>query len=156
MTVPLVDGPREKNDPLAQIHRIRDVERYYRSPALFQATPVLILPSTNKVFSAQQFRDFWWGMSSVGSRNFRMAVIGYSLPQHDAYAHQVLYDAIQNYQRVEWSSVFSGKKKAKLRLIDFRLSKKAVADYKKRFAFVNWDRATVHLDGFGAKALRLL
>ena len=43
-TTPLVEGPRPDNDPIANIHRLIDVEAYYQRPALFLSTPRLINP----------------------------------------------------------------------------------------------------------------
>jgi SIR2-like domain len=102
---PLLEGPRFRDDPLRQMHRVREIERLYKSSPLFLATPSLLNPSAMKILYSQMVRDFWWGLGYAGEMNFRMAVIGFSLPPQDEYARQVIYRLVKNYQSTSWKKL---------------------------------------------------
>jgi hypothetical protein len=153
-TTPLVEGPRPHDDPIANVHRLVDVEAFYRNPALFLSTPRLINPSTAKVVYASRFSDFWRGLNFMGGANFRMVIIGYSLPEHDDYARQVIYEIVDNYQRVPLKMVSVGiLERDPLLIVDLRRDDAAIADIKSTYSFVDWSRAELHLDGFGPAVL---
>jgi hypothetical protein len=155
-TTPLADGPRPHDDPLKEMHRVIDIEKLYADPPFFLSTPAIILPSTQKAVFARQFRDFWWGMGATGSMNFNMAIIGYSLPEHDQYAHQVIYQMTKNYQNYHWGKPLGGKIKPPLKPIDLKSSRTAEKQYRHAYSFVNWRRATTYYGGFDINALRML
>jgi hypothetical protein len=108
----------------------------------------MLNPSPAKVIYADRFRDFWHGLGEVGVLNFRMAVIGFSLPPADDYARQVLYRIITNYQNSYWDETQLGKRKQPLLLIDFRPTVIGQAEYRQNYRFVNWERADVSFGGF--------
>ena len=150
---PLVEGPREPEDPLRGVYRLRDLQDFYSDPPWFLSTPLLLTPSTAKVVYAQQFRDLWWGLNFVGIENFRMVIIGYSLPPHDEYARQVVYRLVRNYQNIRsWRE----KQKKPLVLVDRRVTETEITDYRRRYSFVNWQNARTHFDGFDANFIETL
>jgi hypothetical protein len=51
----------------------------------------MINPSTAKAVYSAKFGDFWSGLAYAGQASSRMTIIGYSLPQHDDYARQVVH-----------------------------------------------------------------
>ena len=101
--VPLVDGPRFPNDPLRHMHRVRKLEDLYQRSFLFRCTPWLLSPSSMKMLYTATLRDFWYGLGDAGTLNFGLAIVGFSLPQHDDYARQVLYRLVTNYQTTYWN-----------------------------------------------------
>jgi hypothetical protein len=152
--VPLVDGYVRPDDPLRGVYRVHEVEKLYQQFVFFRATPLLILPSVAKVVFANKLRDFWWGIGRSGGWNLGCGVIGFSLPDHDDYARQVLWRYIRNYQNSWWDDVYpDGLMKAPLALIDFRRSEEEVTDWRQHYQFVNWDRARIDLGGFREGAL---
>jgi hypothetical protein len=156
---PLLEGPRFRTDPLKEVYRLFDVDRFYRNPPIFQETPVLLNPSPAKLLYSDKFLDFWWGLGRLGSLNFRMAVIGFSLPVHDDYSRQILYRIITNYQGGEyWDQEFmnSGKRKRPLVLVDLRKSESGRNDYLKRYSFVDCSRADICLNGFDESVIAKL
>jgi len=153
---PLIEGPHFPEDPLRQIYRMRDIERLYGRGVLFHATPSLLNPSPMKLIYTKMYRDFWSGLGRTGVANFGMAIIGFSLPSQDEYARQVIYRLVKNYQTTYWESDDWPWKKTPLVLVDFRESDEAKQEYRKRYAFVNWDRAEVYFDGLDEKAVELL
>jgi hypothetical protein len=154
--LPLIEGPHFPEDPLRQIYRIRDIERLYSTGVLFQVTPSLLNPSPMKLIYTKMYRDFWSGLGRTGAAKFDMAIIGFSLPSQDEYARQVIYRLVKNYQTIDWDSDDWPWKKTPLVLVDFREPDEAKQEYMKRYAFVDWSRAELYLDGFDVKAIKLL
>lgn len=151
--VPIVDGPRFPDDPLSEIHRVREIEKLYRNPPFFRAAPVLLPPSSAKILYARQFSDFWYGLGKAGGLNFRMAIIGYSLPHHDDYARQVIYRLVKNYQQSYWSEDVLGLRKTPLVIVDLRQPGKEQEEFLRRYAFVDWSKAKADFGGFGEASL---
>ena len=85
--------------------------------------------------------------------NFGLAIIGYSLPQQDAYARQILYEIVTNYQEVDWDKDFYGVRKSPLLIVDFCPDNESLEVFKKRYRFVQWSRAVLHKSGFDMKAV---
>jgi hypothetical protein len=156
--IPLLEGPRFPDDPLRQMYRIREIEHLYKSRPLFLATPSLLNPSSMKILYSQMVRDFWWGLGYAGEVNFRMAIIGFSLPPQDEYARQALYRIVKNYQSISWDKTWdsAGHRKAPLLLVDFRSSAEEEQAFRQRYAFVDWSKAQTCLSGFNDKALELI
>jgi len=156
--IPLLEGPRFADDPLREMYRVREIEQLYQSGPLFLATPSLLNPSAMKILYSALVRDFWWGLGYVGAMNFRMAVIGFSLPPQDEYARQVIYRLVKNYQTVSWGKNWddAGHKKTPLTLVDFRRTSGQEQSFRQRYAFVDWSKAQTHFGGFDEKAIELL
>jgi SIR2-like domain len=151
----LIDGPRQPDDPLKRMYRVRDVESLYRKPIMFRATPWLLAPSTLKILYAATLKDFWRGIGNAGILNFGVAIIGYSLPPQDAYARQVVYSIVTNYQETHWDEDIFGMRKQPLLIVDRCDNAKVVESVKERYRFVNWDRAVLYTNGFNEEALSL-
>ena len=154
--VPLLEGPRFPNDPLREMHRVHNVERLYRKPILFHATPWLLNPSSAKILYSGKLKDFWWGLGDMGCVNFGLSIIGFSMPPQDDYARQVLYRLVKNYQSEHWDKEVFGRKKTPLVFVDLRHSAKDKEEFRSRYAFVDWSRAETCFDGFDDGALGLL
>ena len=146
----LLDGLVSRDDPLIEIYRLQAIDQFYISPPFFLSTPSLILPSTSKILFAHQFRDFWHGLGQGELLNFRMAIIGYSLPEHDDYARQVIFRLVRNYQENYWDKDVLGKRKDPLRLVDYRQTEEQRAEFYKRYSFVIQDRSEIYLQGLNA------
>jgi hypothetical protein len=154
--VPLVDGPRFPNDPLRHMYRVRKLDDLYRRSFLFHCTPWLLSPSSVKMLYAATLRDFWYGLGDAGTLNFGLAIVGFSLPQHDDYARQVLYRLVTNYQTTYWNEDVCGLKKRPLILIDRRQSEEEMEELRRRYAFVDWAKTRTYMAGFDENALDLL
>lgn len=154
---PVVDGPRFPNDPLKEMYRVIDVERFYNQPDWFLATPSLISPSRSKLVYSRQFHDFWHGLGHAGAANFQMAIIGYSLPDHDDYARQMIFGLVDNYQNIPAERVsITIKEKSPLLVVDFQRSESDVKRFKDRYSFVDWTTAVLRVDGFNDDVLALI
>lgn len=150
-TSPITDGPRFSDDPLSDMHRLREIERWYANPPLFRATPFLLNPSATKVIYS--LKDFWNGLGRAGALNRGMAIIGFSLPKHDEYARQILYQIVLNYQQFEWEEEVLGFRKEPLVVVDYRPDEESRAAFMKRYAFIDPHKATFHFDGFNEAAI---
>ena len=151
LTTPILGGPRFSNDPLKEMHRVRHIEQVYREPPLFLATPWLLTPSSMKVIYA--IRDFWHGLGQVGALNLGMAIIGFSLQEHDEYARQVVYRMVRNYQQANWGADILGMRKHPVTIVDRRPPGPSRDEFRKRYAFVDWSKADCCFDGFSEGTL---
>jgi len=71
--------------------RLRNIDEIFAQQPAFSSAPWLLNPSSMKVVYAKTLKDFWWGLGRAGGMNLSMAIIGFSLPQHDDYARQAIY-----------------------------------------------------------------
>jgi len=78
----LVDGPRNEDDPLRRMYRIKQVDKFYAQEHP-PTTPWLLSPSTSKVLYARTLKDFWDGLGQAGVWNLGLGIIGYSMPAHE-------------------------------------------------------------------------
>ncbi len=156
--VPLIDGPRFPDDSLREMHRVRRLDRLYERPVLFHSTPWLLNPSSMKLLYSRTLRDFWYGLGNAGTLNLGLAIIGFSLPDQDEYARQVLYRLVRNYQNAYWNEdvLGSGLQKTPLIIVDHKQSDEDLAAFQSRYAFVDWEKTKTYMNGFDDKALELL
>jgi hypothetical protein len=154
--VPLIQGDSFPDEPLRHMYRVKNIEELYRRKTLFHVTPSLLNPSPSKILYSHLFKDFWWGLGTAGILNFSMGIIGFSLPQQDEYARQIIYRLVRNYQRIYWEKGTLEHKKTPLVLIDFRKSPLEEEEFRRRYAFVDWNKAETYFGGFDKKALALL
>lgn len=93
-------------------------------------------------------------MNDFGAANLRLSIIGYSLPSHDDYARQALYRMVTNYQRIEVDQVRPwAATKDRLTIVDFQRNQQDVAEFKRRYAFVDWDKTDLFFDGFNQEVV---
>ena len=153
---PIVDGPRQPDDPLVEMFRLRNPDEIFAHQPYFTPAPWLLNPSSMKLVYANTLKDFWWGLGRAGGMNLSMAIIGFSLPPQDDYARQAIYRLARNYQEVYWEEERLGMRKGPLVLVDFRQSEAEQCDFKKRYGFVDWAKAHCCLDGFERETLQVL
>jgi SIR2-like domain len=152
---PIVDGPRNVDDPLLRMYRIERVDDYYAKDHR-KTTPWLLSPSTSKILYARTLKDFWDGLGQAGVWNLGVGVIGYSMPVHDEYVRQFIYNLVRNYFEVNEDLEFNGARKVKLKMVDYRPTPESKADYKNRFQFVDWNKTDLFLNGFGEDAIPVI
>ena len=150
---PVVDGPRFDNDPLKSVYRVKNLEALIKKNAMFMATPRILPPSAAKLLYSNQIGDFWNGMNRAGSLNFGVAIIGFSLPAQDEYARQIIYALVTNCQRVQWGEEVFGMTKTPLVLVNYFSNEDDELAFQERYRFVNWERATLHGEGFNLATL---
>jgi hypothetical protein len=150
---PVVSGPRLPNDPMRHYSRVRNFSHVYNLDNLFHATPAILPPSKSKYAYLPSHNEFLRGVRNLGSLNFGLSVIGFSLPQQDQYARQILWNVFDNYQRGRWGRRVFGKRKSKAVLVDYFASEAQRRAYRRRYRFVNWRRAKLLGSGFEVQTL---
>ncbi len=161
--VPLADGPRHDDDPLKSVYRARNLRALYSRDLMFFATPKMLPPSASKIVYSTKMHDFWSGAGKAGPLNFGMSIIGFSMPPQDDYIRQIIYGMVTNYQRRNWGEeAFKRTKEAfnltktPLVVVDFFSNVDDEASFRKRYRFVDWDRAVLVGRGFSAEALDII
>lgn len=153
--VSIVDGPRSTDDPLLHIHRIRDADAYYQGDRGFNA-PFLLSPSYVKFVYAPPLLDFWHGLGRAGGYNLGISIIGFSLPEHDEYIRQILYNVISNYQESWWDEELLETLKDNVKFVDFRDDQTGQEEFMQRYGFSNKEKSAFWLDGFSTEAVEFL
>lgn len=146
--IPLTDGPRFDTDPLKNLYRVKNLKELYDKDILFNATPRMLPPSGAKLLYSTRLNDFWEGMGNAGYYNFGMAIVGFSLPQQDEYAKQILFSFTKNYQGYNWGKDQLGREKSPLAIIDFFPDTASEERFRERYRFVDWSRANLYGAGF--------
>jgi hypothetical protein len=150
----LVDDPYSDESLLDNLYVVEDLEKYYYNSNFLTQSPLIISPSYNKLVYLNPLKDYWWGFNRIGPLENRVAVIGFSLPEHDEYIRQPLYHLINNYQYFFNDKSFTHK--AKLKLIDYRTNDTDIKQYKKRYKFVDKKMADFYFNGFNQQALDII
>ena len=152
---PLVEGPRNPDDPLLNIYRLKNVDLFYENfdPP---CTPMILSPSHMKIVYSNPFLDFWWGWGQAGGYNLGVSIIGFSLPLHDDYLRICLYKLISNYQEVNWNHPLLGFNKNQIKLVDYRTDNSSKDELLKRYQFIDYQKADVYTDGFSSDAVEFI
>jgi hypothetical protein len=98
---PCLPSSAERLDPLREIYRVTDFQRFYNDPPWFLAVPKIINPSTAKIIFARQLSEFFYGLGGFGFRHYKFNIIGFSMSKHDEYARQVIYRIVKNYLTID-------------------------------------------------------
>ena len=153
---PLVDGPRAADDPLLYLHRIKQVDNFYRRDRSLEA-PFILSPSHVKFVYAEPLLSFWNGMGRSGGMNLGVNVIGFSLPPHDEYIRIGLYQMIRNYQGYSWDTKWLDTTlKDQVKFVDFRDAEEGIAEYMQRYSFAEPSKSKFLFSGFGDNAIEFL
>jgi hypothetical protein len=142
----IVDGPRQPDDHLDKIFRVRNMKYYFTGLPSLTHSPVILAPSHSKIVYINPIKSFWFGMNAYGHLNFGLSIIGFSLPEHDEYLYQVIYQMCDNYQNRE--QIISGRRKTKLTFVNFAKAEKDIEKLKRRFNFLDWNRVNSIWEGF--------
>lgn len=150
---PIVGKPYPEDSQLHRIHKVVRLEEYFTRTDYVIKAPLMLAPSHQKLLYSNPLKDFWYGMKNAGALSERLGIIGFSLPEHDQYAVQALYQAIVNFQGVDPGGLLE---KFPLRFVDFCPSEEAERILKIRYCFANWDTAQIKNDGFNLDAIKFI
>lgn len=152
---PLVNGPRQPDDPLSKLFRIKKIDEFYQhnSPP---DIPMLLSPSHMKIVYASPFMEFWYGMGQSGAWNSSLSIIGFSLPEHDEYIRVALHKMIRNYQYFSWEDELFDGYKDNVKIVDFKTSDSEIDELKKTYSFVDYKKAELYTKGFSLDAVKFL
>jgi hypothetical protein len=144
----LTDGPRIPKDPLSNIYRLINNERFDYRGSFFLSSPVLLAPSNQKHIYFNKIHDFWNGMNHEGGTTSKLVIIGYSFPSYDPYALQVVYNIVRNFQSEWYAKNYPWVKKKNLQVITYCGTPTERVKFKKRLRFINWKKASLFSEGF--------
>ena len=151
---PLVSGPYFPESPLLTLTRARNLAPYLNQSSFALQAPFLVAPSAYKTLYLDPLKEFWNGFARVGAGFTRMAIIGFSLPAHDQYVRQPIYNLVRNYQSSDTTVL--GNKKSDLLMVDLRNDEKAERCFRETYRFVDWARSRVDFSGFSGRAVETL
>ena len=150
----IINGPYPVDSPLHKIYLTTNIEKYLAHSYFTSTSPLIISPSYSKMVYLNPLTEFWRGYNDMGVGNGTVAVIGFSLPEHDAYIEQPLYYLIDNFQNnTYYSSILT---KTNLKMVDRKQSQQEIDDYKKRYRFVDWSRTDTYFKGFDEDSLDII
>lgn len=148
----LVRGPHWKT-PLKNVYRVLNMDAVFDQAIPMLDTPLLVSPSFAKPLYLGPLHDLWRDMSSIGSFNSALCVIGYSLPAYDDYVRQALYSAVRNFQHFDATGVVE---KTSIKIVDYRPTRKQQRAYRETYRFVDWARAEAEWGGFSHRAIKMI
>lgn len=156
-TAPILEGPQFSDDPLKHVYRVKSgLEYIYNRKPNLLVSPLMLSPSYAKVLYADRLRYLFWGLGRMGGMNKGIIVIGYSIPQHDNYARQILLRIFSNYQQIYWEEEYAGSKKKPVLLIDYRPDSASEESYKLSYIFSEPDKTNYFLKGFSSEAVNAI
>jgi hypothetical protein len=150
--VRLADDPYP-DDALKTIYRVGNLRALHSRDIIFSSTPRLVAPSATKLLYFSRLGDLWNGWGSGGYYNYGMSIIGFSLPQHDDYARQILHTLVTTYQRYNQDRDDLGRQKSPLTIVDFFGDDQAKAKFQDNYRFVDWSKTNLFGGGFDADCL---
>ena len=154
--VQITDGPRSKDDYLAKIYRVPNLEPLLDSDIwksfLWEGGPLILPPSESKLFYLQALRDLWGEIKKMGRFNLSICVVGYSLPTYDEYVRQAFYSMFLNYKD-QPNLEFQGRKKTPIRILDYNPTDTSGANIRSRYRFADWSRTELNLDGLNESTI---
>jgi hypothetical protein len=149
----IISGSYNRKSPLNNIYRVKNLENYFASTSMVIESPMIISPSYSKMVYINPLREFWFGLDSAGSFNKKVSIIGFSLPEHDDYVRQPIYNLINNFQNYKINIELF--KKKKLTVIDYQKTKTDIKKFKRNYRFINWRKTTVCFNGFSESSIDL-
>jgi proline dehydrogenase len=66
---------------------------------------------------------------------------------------QAIYHIARNYQHYEPDFTHNGRKKTKVRIVDFQPTESAATAFRHRYRFLDWDRTETCFSGFDSVAV---
>jgi len=146
----LINSPGYEDSPLKNIYISESLDEYFAENNFLLEVPLIISPSYNKLVYMNPLIEFWFGFNRMGGFDDRVAIIGFSLPDHDEYIRQPLYQLIRNFQ------YYKSIDKYNLKMIDYRNSQEEIREYKRKYRFVNSRKTDYYFDGFNRDALSVI
>ena len=144
---PVVDKSDWDNDPMTRIYRVPELTQIIDCMP-YSTTPLLMTPSTEKLLYINPIVNSWDGLSRHGALNLSLGIVGYSLPEYDDYARQVIYRLANNFTESNPDLEIMGRRKTKIRIID-RENDELCDSYQ----FLDWERTEVRTDGFNCETV---
>ncbi len=154
----IIDEPYFQDSKLQNIYKIKNLDRYYSTATLVEEVPLIVSPSYVKISYLNPLEELWGAFHGSGMLNSGIAIIGFSIPEHDEYIKQPLYSMITDFLNSDTKKIFSrfGIKKLPLKFVDYRKEEKDQKEYQKIFQFIDWEKTDPFYGGFNDEAIDYL
>jgi len=140
-----------KESALANIYRVDDVLSLQTETPSVTESPYVVSPSYSKIVYLNEIIDLWFGLSGWGNHCSTLTIIGFSLPEHDEYVRQVIYNIVENYLDTEdLKGIYT---KPPLRFVDKISSERDEERLRQRYPFIEFGKSTVFKNGFGMECI---
>lgn len=150
----IVEGPYFKDSSLLNIYSIENLNLYFQKFPLVIESPLIISPSHSKMIYLNPLKEFWFGLNHFGYHSDTVAIIGFSLPAHDDYIRQPLYNIIDNFQNYNEDSDFI--KKTNLKIVDYKINDIGIKEFKSNYSFIDWSKTDCDFNGFSKESLNMI
>ena len=140
-----------KESALANIYRVDDVLSLQTGIPSVTESPYVVSPSYSKIVYLNEIIDLWFGLSDWGNHCSTLTIIGFSLPEHDEYVRQVIYNIVENYlDHEDLEGIYT---KPPLRFVDKISSGSDEEILRQRYPFIDFGKSTVFKNGFGMECI---
>ena len=150
----IIDGPYSADSLLNRIYRVKNLGKYFEERDFVRQAPLILSPSFNKIVYLNPLKEFWYSFYDAGLLNQKVAVIGFSLPEHDDYIRQALFTLVNNFQVFDPGT--TDLEKSKLKIVDYRKNESEIQEFKNRYSFIDWDNTDCYFDGFDKEAIEMI
>lgn len=114
-------------------------------------SPYIVSPSYSKIVYLNEIVDLWFGLNDWGNHCSSLTIIGFSLPEHDEYLRQVIYNVVDNYlDQEDLKGIYT---KPPLRFVDKISTKEDEKRLRLRYPFIDFDKSTLFRNGFGMETI---
>ena len=156
------------HEHLKEIHRAYDIGPLFNSSGHSLWVPFLINPSTEKLTHLRKLTPFWHVLFAMGMHNKSIAIIGYSLPEHDEYVRQDMYFVFHEYRRnIRMQEMFPnrmdmpfsnspGAKCLPIRIIDRCKEGDSSWALRRNYQFLDWKHVELNTEGFSTESVEWL
>ena len=133
------------------IYRVDDVLSLQTGIPSVTESPYVVSPSYSKIVYLNEIIDLWFGLSDWGNHCSTLTIIGFSLPEHDEYVRQVIYNIVENYlDHEDLEGIYT---KPPLRFVDKISSGSDEEILRQRYPFIDFGKSTVFKNGFGMECI---
>ena len=140
-----------KESALVNIYRVDDVLSLQTGIPSVTESPYVVSPSYSKIVYLNEIIDLWFGLSDWGNHCSTLTIIGFSLPEHDEYVRQVIYNIVENYlDHEDLEGIYT---KPPLRFVDKISSGSDEEILRQRYPFIDFGKSTVFKNGFGMECI---
>jgi len=141
----------DKTSSLKQIYKIDKIREVQDGIPSVTDAPFIISPSYSKIVYLNEILDLWFGLNDWGNHCSSFTIIGFSLPQHDEYLRQVIFNILENYQNQEdLNGIY---KKPPLRFIDKITNDSDLERLKSRYSFLDFNNLELFRNGFTEESI---
>lgn len=154
-TIPLVEGPRPDDDPLAGVRVVRreHLDAFYGPAEDWWTQPVLLMPpSTAKPLRGSELVPLWDGVGLYSYMLGGFTVIGCSLPRGDPYLLQLVHHVATDYAAGRRKGGASWPQQP-MRIVDYQPDREGAEGFRERFRFFDRPQTVFVLGGLNSSTL---